>query len=136
MIEAQLATVEHPGGSEEGTSVRLVRLEPVTRPYHAEYSSPPKILWARVILRSLYDYVIWKDSKKLKDRRDFECVRKWLFEPSELGNGLDNLCRVLNWPADSIREKARTMTRDDVKKMEFREREQSLKVSDANGLNQ
>lgn len=101
----------------------LVRLVPIAKPYNPERDNPVKILWARVILRALYDYVILKDAKKLKDRRDFSTVQDWLFEPSNLGNSLDNLCRLLNWPADLIREKARTMTRDDVKKMEFRERE-------------
>lgn len=129
MIEAQAAVAERQWES-GGVSVRLVRLVPTTKQHTPELDSPMKILWARVILRALYDYVIWKDSDKMKDRRDFQTVKKWLFEPSTLGNSFENLCRLLNWPAGLIREKALTMTREDVKKMEFREREQSLKALD------
>jgi hypothetical protein len=129
VIEAQVAVTERqwePGGE----SIRLVRLVPTTKQHTPELDSPMKILWARVILRALYDYVIWKDSDKLKDRRDFQTVKKWLFEPSALGNSLENLCRLLGWPTHLIREKALTMTREDVKKMEFREREQTLRALD------
>lgn len=111
-------------------ALHLVRLVPVSSPYIPELDNPVKILWARVVLRAIYDYVILKDAKKLKDRREFDTVRKWLFEPSNLGNGLENLCRLLNWPVGLIREKALGMTRDDVKKMEFREREHNLKAGD------
>lgn len=129
MIEAQLAVTERHGGN-GGESIRLVRLVPITKQYTPELDSPMRVLWARVILRALYDYVIWKDSTKLKDRRDFQCVKRWIFEPSTLGNSFENLCRLLNWPAGLIREKALTMTREDVKKMEFREREHTLKALD------
>lgn len=130
MIEAQAAVTTERHWVNGGESIRLVRLVPATKQYCSELDSPAKILWARVILRALYDYVIWKDSTKLKDRRDFHSVKRWLFEPSTLGNSLENLCRLLNWPVDLIREKALTMTREDVKKMEFREREQSLRALD------
>ena len=123
------------GVSQGGETVRLVRLVPVPTVHTTELDAPVKILWARVILRAIYDYVILKDAKKLKDKRDFACVKKWLFEPSDLNNSFENLCRILGWPTDLLRNKILTMTREDVKKLEFREREQiSLtKALDNNG---
>lgn len=108
----------------EEAPIELVRLIPVEQAYLSEIVNPVKTLWARVIIRALYDYVNLKDSSKLKDRREFETVRKWLLEPSDLSNGLENLCRFLNWPVGMLRARVLAMTRDDVKKMEFREREQ------------
>lgn len=128
MIDSHLIT-ERPWGAKR-EPIRLVRLIPVTSSYTSEIDGPVKILWARVILRAIYDYVILKDSTRLKDKREFISVKRWLFEPSNLGNGLENLCIFLKWPAGLIREKALTMTRDDVKKMEFRDRDQALKVLD------
>ena len=116
MQQAQLAFANSP-------TVQLIRLVPHPTPHLREHCDPVRVLWARVIVRAIYDYVKLKDAKKLSDRREFESVKKWLFEPSSLTNGLENLCRILNLPVNVIRQKALTMTSKEVRKLEFRERE-------------
>jgi len=117
----------------------LVTLVPAARAYSSEFYDPVRVLWAQVLKRALFDYVILKKSTKLKDKRDFASAEQWLFSPHV---GLIDACRVFGWPLQRLRERALSMTRSDIRKMEFRERDQpppylsestELMVSDGNG---
>lgn len=86
-------------------------------------NAPYRLLWVKVIIRAAYDYALWKDSKDLRYRKFAEDARKWLFDPSELEFGLSNICTVWGLPITKIRKFARELTKEDVKKLEFKERQ-------------
>lgn len=85
--------------------------------------APYRLLWVKVIIRAAYDYALWKDSKDLRHRKFAEDARKWLFEPSDLENSLEHLCELWGLPLGKIRHFASNLTKEDVKKLEFKERQ-------------
>jgi hypothetical protein len=92
--------------------------------YNTELSLPYRILWAKVIVRAAYDYALWKDSPDIRLRRFAEDAARWLFEPNpNLELSFENICFAFDFPVEKIRQKTRTLTREDVKKLEFRERQ-------------
>jgi hypothetical protein len=66
---------------------------------------------------------LWKDAKELKFRKYAQEAGKWLFETSFLTNGFENICRELDLNTEWVRRYARKLTKEDVKKLEFKERE-------------
>jgi hypothetical protein len=85
--------------------------------------APYRLLWVKVIIRAAYDYALWKDSKDLRHRKFAEDARKWLFDPSDLEFGLPNICEIWGFPLEKIRRFARNLTKEEVKKLEFKERQ-------------
>jgi len=85
--------------------------------------APYRLLWVKVIIRAAYDFALWKDAKNINHRKFAEDARKWLFEPSELDFGLSSICEVWGFPIEKIRHYARNLTKEDVKKLEFKERQ-------------
>ncbi len=98
----------------------LVKLAPDPSNYLREIHGPVRILWAQVLKRAIFDYVMLRKSKKLKDRRDYISAERWLFSSDV---GLVDACKVFGWPLEKLRERAKEMTPIDVRKMEFRDRE-------------
>jgi hypothetical protein len=100
--------------------------------YSPELVLPYKVLWAKVIIRATYDYALWKDSPDIRLRRFAEDAARWLFEPSdpELDLSFENICAAFDFPTEKIRKKTRTLTREDVKKLEFRERERRSEIEE------
>jgi hypothetical protein len=98
----------------------VLALAPSSNPHLVdELYRPIRVLWAQVLKRAVFDYVMLRNSKKLTDRRDYISARRWLFSQDM---GLIDACHVFGWPLERLRARARTMTRDEVKKMEFRDR--------------
>lgn len=91
-------------------------------PYNPERYVPYRILWIKVIFRAAYDYALWKNSPDLKLRKIAQDAAKWLFEPSALELGFENICFQYSFPLEQFRIFAKKLTREDVKKLEFRER--------------
>jgi hypothetical protein len=85
--------------------------------------APYRLLWVKVIIRAAYDYALWKDSKDLRHRKFAEDARKWLFDSSDLEFGLSNICEIWGLPLEKIRRFARNLTKEEVKKLEFKERQ-------------
>ena len=106
----------------------LVKLIPAVHVYSAEFYDPIRVLWAQVLKRALFDFVILKSATKLRDKRDFVSAERWLFSPHV---GLIDACGVFNWPLERLRKRALDMTRDDVRKMEFRERDQPTELAES-----
>ncbi len=79
-------------------------------------------LWGRVILRAIYDWVMYRDSTELKQRKLAENAETWLFKRSELFNGFETVCDLLDVDPDVVRKRAKTFTKDDVLKAEHIER--------------
>ncbi len=90
--------------------------------YNPERYVPFKVLWAKVIIRAAYDYALWKDSRDIRLRKCAQEAEQWLFDPSPLELGFENICFAFDFPVDRIRHRTRALTRDDVKKLEFLER--------------
>lgn len=53
-----------------------------------------------------------------------ESAALWLFQPSELFNGFENVCYYLDVEPSLVRRWAKTMSREQVAKIEHLEREQ------------
>lgn len=85
------------------------------------YSGQRK-LWGRVILRAIYDWVMYRNSPELKQRKLAESAETWLFKPNELFNGFDHVCEMLDIDPEIVRRRARTFTREEVLKAEHVER--------------
>jgi hypothetical protein len=92
-------------------------------PYVSEKYLPYRVLWVKVIIRAAFDYTLWKDSKDFKLRRHALDAERWFFSESSLVNSFTKICEVLKIDPEHIRECVRRLTRDQVKKMEFKERE-------------
>lgn len=82
-----------------------------------------KLLWRKVIVRAIYDYVLWKDIPKTRKRHDAQDAARWLFEPSELNNSLEQICLIADVDIGKIRAYAKTATKAEVKKLEHIERD-------------
>lgn len=98
------------------------RKVPTSTSYNAERYVPIRVLWAKVIIRAAYDYALWKDSKDMRLRNFAKDAERWLFEPSDFELSFENICSSFDFPMEKIRQKTRSLTKQDVKKLEFRER--------------
>jgi hypothetical protein len=103
--------------------VRTYRPRRNTSSGSADPYAPYRLLWVKVIIRAAYDYALWKDSKDLRHRKFAEDARKWLFDPCDLEFGLPNICEIWSLPLEKIRRFARNLTKEEVKKLEFKERQ-------------
>ncbi len=91
--------------------------------YNAEYYLPVKALWAKVIVKAICDYVMFKDADTLRGRREFLRVKDWLFGKD---TGFIGVCETIGWPPKMIRQRALSMTKDEVRKIEHRDRDPIL----------
>lgn len=90
--------------------------------YNPERYVPYRVLWAKVIIRAAYDYALWRDSKDLRLKKFAQDAERWIFESSDLELSFESICFAFDFPVERIRQRTRAMTKDDVKKLEFRER--------------
>lgn len=79
-------------------------------------------LWGRVIQRAIYDWVAYRDSSKLAQRKLAENAETWLFGPSALFNSFENICHLLDLSPEIVRQRARSFTKDEVLKAEHIDR--------------
>lgn len=98
----------------------LVRLIPEEVPYSEGHYHSIRALWARVIVRAICDYVLLKEARDLKGKRDFRAVNRWIFDEN---TGLKGICDLLGWQIEEVRSRALSMTRDEVRKIEHRDRD-------------
>lgn len=89
-----------------------------------------RALWLKVVIRAVFDWVQYRDSTRLPQKKLADSAKGWLFEPSELFNGFENLCESLDVDPNKIRKWASGLSRDQVAKIEHLDREpnSSLKV--------
>jgi hypothetical protein len=109
------------------------------RPAKDERFEGYKLIWYKVILRAVYDYVLYKDSKSPSLRRLAEGSYRWLYESDEKFrkkivkgreifldetpfNSFSNICELLSLDTDGIRKMASLLTRKDIRKIEFFQR--------------
>lgn len=81
-----------------------------------------RLLWAKAILRAINDYVSYKDSNKIGLKKYAESAQRWLFFQDESYNSLDNVCQMLGISSERVRNRAMTMTKDEIAKVEYIDR--------------
>lgn len=79
-------------------------------------------MWIKVIIRAVFDWVAYRDSSRLFQRKLAEGAQFWLFSSSELFNSFENVCHMLDLDPGRVRNWARTMSKDQVAKIEHLER--------------
>ena len=83
------------------------------------------MLWAAVLRRSVFDYVLYKGVRA--HSLDWKYAFRYIFVEGQVyDNGLsfEEVCDLFCWDADYLRRLTTKLTRDDIKKMEttqFRE---------------
>lgn len=82
-----------------------------------------RALWVKVIVRAVFDYVTYKRSNLLQRRRWAITAHNWLWGPS-IGffNNFENICFHLGIDPNKVRMRAKTITKNDVKKIEHLDR--------------
>ena len=85
-----------------------------------------RVLWLKVIIRAVFDWVTYRDSNKLDKKKCADSAQNWLFNENELFNGLDNVCVILELSSERVRVWARSMSKDQVTKMEHLERDHDV----------
>jgi hypothetical protein len=83
-----------------------------------------RILWIKVIVRAIFDLVGGRDHCELDKRKEAERANTWIFQPSLLFNSFDNVCKYINVNPDVMRVRIKSMTEEDVRKIEYLERGQ------------
>jgi len=86
-----------------------------------------RVLWGKVIIRAVFDWVNYRDSNVLGLRKLADSAESWLFRPNETFNSFESLCLYLDIDAEEVRGIATTMTKDQVRKIEHMERTQALR---------
>jgi hypothetical protein len=77
------------------------------------------MLWAHVLRRAVFDYVLYKGVGKHK--LDWQRAYQYVFVPNQrYANGLsfEEVCDVFGWDPDYIRRLTKQLTRSDIKRME------------------
>lgn len=99
----------------------MLELEDQEGPNNDRYEGV-RILLMKVIVRAMFDLASYRDHPNMEKRKEADSARKWLFEPSDYENSFENVCEMLNLNPKKIRERASTMTKADVAKIEFKDR--------------
>jgi hypothetical protein len=73
-----------------------------------------RVLWLKVIVRALSDYVTYRDCSKLEKRRYAEGAAVWMFRTNVCFNGFENVCRMLDLDPDRVRLRAKKLSKEDV----------------------
>lgn len=81
-----------------------------------------RALWIKVIIRAVFDWVAYRDSSRLIQRKLADSAYTWLFKPSDLFNSFENVCHMLDIDPERVRRWANTMSKDQVAKIEHLER--------------
>jgi hypothetical protein len=85
-----------------------------------------RMLWFRAIILAIKEHHQFRRSSKLEEKRWARDAEIWLFQKSHLFNGFENICHHLNIDPDRLRNRIKTMSRDDIEilmsKIEFLDR--------------
>lgn len=84
-----------------------------------------RALWMKVIIRAAFDWVSYRDSMRLDQRKEADKAFKWLFKPNVHFNSFENICHLVDLPPEKIRTWVSSLTKEHVAKIEHLERESS-----------
>lgn len=82
-----------------------------------------RVLWLKVIIRSVFDWVSYRDSNKPWLKKYADAAASWLFVEGDYFNSFTNICAQLDLSPSLVRKWARSMSKDMVTKMEHLERD-------------
>ena len=109
----------------------LIGTDPFNDTVYDDRYSGVRALWIKVVIRAVFDWVSYRDSDRLPQRKLAEAAEAWLFRPSVLFNGFENICVCLDVNPEQVRKWAMRMSRDQVSKIEHLERSPSYLVFDS-----
>jgi hypothetical protein len=115
-----------PGVKRGERGIELIPLRVKILDFDARRYNWVRVFWLKVIIRAMFDYALWKDSKEIGHRRCAEEAQRWLFEQSKMNNSLANLCEFLDVSIHDVRRVARQLTPEQVKRMEHIEHNKLL----------
>lgn len=81
-----------------------------------------KLLLANVIRRAAFDIALYKDSRRLKEKRIYIQAHQWMFteriskDPMDEFASFKNICELLDQDPEQIRRETLKLTRADVRK--------------------
>lgn len=78
-----------------------------------------RMIWVCVLRRAVFDYVLYKGRGKHKCR--WQRAAQFIFDPQPAdrdGLGFTEICSLFGWDPDYLRRLTRSLTRDDIKKLE------------------
>jgi len=84
-----------------------------------ELPAQAKMLWAHVLRRAVFDYVLYKGVRKHK--LEWQKAYQYVFSPGKQWNeglNFEEVCAVFGWDPDYIRRLTTRLTRADIKRME------------------
>lgn len=88
-----------------------------------------RALWMKVVIRAAFDWITYRDSLKLEQKKEAEKAYRWLFQPSCLFNSFENVCELfLGRTPDTVRQRILLMTKEHVIKIEHLDRESPAKA--------
>lgn len=105
----------------------ILQADPVDRP--EDRYSGIKALWAKVIIRAVFDRVMYWNHPNLKERSKALDADTWLFKKSNLPNSFETVCSFLEIDPEDVRQRALRMKKSEVAKIEHMERGGRLEVS-------
>lgn len=89
----------------------------------AKTSFEEKMLWASVLRRTIYDYVLYKGVRKHRHR--WQEAYKFIFGVDEEASlSFEEICCLFGWEPDYVRRMVKKLERKDIRKLEtmkFRE---------------
>lgn len=89
-----------------------------------------KSMWLKVIIRAMFDLASYRDSTKLGHKKLANDAYSWMFGENDLFNGFESICKFLDIDPNRVRARAMSMSKEDVSKIEFRERKLSCPDQD------
>jgi hypothetical protein len=93
----------------------LLLVQPVHTDVHAI-----KLLLAAIIRRSAFDIALYKDAKKLANRRIGESAYRWMFsDRDDYYTSFLSLCAILDQDPGVIRRKTLKLRREDIRKFDM-----------------
>lgn len=90
-------------------------------PYLPQRHLGCKKLWTKVIIRAIYDYVLYSDSPNQYNRLHASSANVWLFSDHPL-DSIHYACQYVDVPIDRIRNYARTVSKNKLRKLRLTDR--------------
>lgn len=84
-----------------------------------ELPARAKMLWASVLRRAVFDYVLYKGVAK--KQREWQYAYQYIFvlnQEYENGLSFEEVCDIFGWEADYLRRLTTQLTRSDIKRLE------------------
>lgn len=82
-----------------------------------------RVLWLKVIIRAVFDWVSYRDSNRPWLKKYADAAASWLFQEGDYFNSFTNICAQLDLAPSLVRKWARSMSKEQVTKMEHLERD-------------